>query len=177
MTGDTNSSNFPLANAYQSTLAGANCGSGIPCSNAFITKLDPTGTALVYSTYLGGNGSFFKGFGDIGNGIAVDALGNAYVAGASASDNFPMLNPLPDISGCPCPNFVAKLSPAGALLYSTPLAADTDVRSIVVDASGSAYVTGEADSDAFPTTDGAFQTHLKGSTAGFFTKIGDQAAP
>src|SRR5437016_993446 len=61
-------------------------------------------------------------------------------------------------------------------LYSTPLAADTDIRRIVVDSSGSAYITGEADSDDFPTTDGAFQTSLKGGD-GFIAKIADQAEP
>ena len=72
---------------------------------------------------------------------------------------------------------MAKLSPAGALVYSTPIGLDTDIRRIVVDSSGSAYITGEADSEDFPTTDGAFQTDLKGSSAGFITKIADQAAP
>ena len=72
---------------------------------------------------------------------------------------------------------MAKLSPAGALLYSTPLAADTDIRRIVVDSLGSAYITGEADSDDFPTSDDAFQTSLKGDSDGFITKITEEAAP
>jgi hypothetical protein len=72
---------------------------------------------------------------------------------------------------------VAKLSPAGGLLYSTPLGTDTDIRRIVVDSSGSVYITGEADSDDFPTTDGAFQTSLKGDSDGYITKITEEAAP
>jgi hypothetical protein len=58
VTGSTNSSNFPVLNPVQSAFAGANCGSGVICSNAFIAKINPTGSALVYSTYLGGDGSF-----------------------------------------------------------------------------------------------------------------------
>jgi len=181
VTGSTNSSNFPVLNPFQNAMAGGKCGSGgavTTCSNAFIAKLNPTGSALVYSTYLGGDGSFVEdSTGDNGVGIAVDSMGNAYVVGASGSSNFPTVNPLDDISGCPCPNFLAKLSPAGELLYSTPLAADTDIRRVVVDSSGSAYITGEADSDDFPTTDGAFQTSLKGDSDGFITKISDQGEP
>ena len=181
MTGSTNSSNFPVLNPVQNALAAGKCGpegAVSTCSNAFIAKLNPTGSALVYSTYLGGDGSFVAdSTGDAGHGIAVDSMGNAYVVGDSGSSNFPTQSPLEDISGCPCPNFVAKLSPAGALLYSTPLGSDTNVRRIVVDSSGSAYITGEADSEDFPTTDGAFQTSLKGKSDGFITKIAEQGEP
>jgi hypothetical protein len=181
VTGSTNSSNFPVLNPFQSAFGGGKCGSGASattCSNAFIAKLNPAGSALVYSTYLGGDGSFVQdGTGDAGAGIAVDSSGNAYAVGSSGSSNFPTLNALDDISGCPCPNFVAKLSPAGALLYSTPLGSDTDVRRVVVDSSGSAYVTGEADSEDFPATDGAFQTSLKGDSDGYIAKITEAAAP
>jgi hypothetical protein len=181
VTGSTNSSNFPVLNPIQNAFAGGKCGSGASattCSNAFIAKLNPTGSALVYSTYLGGDGSFVAdSTGDAGAGIAVDSMGNAYVVGDSGSSNFPTLSPLDDVSGCPCPNFVAKLSPAGALLYSTPLGSDTDIRRIVVDSSGSVYITGEADSEDFPTTDGAFQTSLKGDSDGYITKLADEAAP
>lgn len=180
VTGNTNSANFPVANALQRTFAGVTCGSGataVPCSNAFITKLDPTGASLVYSTYLGGDGVSLPGGGDGGSDIATDSLGNAYVVGASSSKNFPTMSALDGITGCPCPNFIAKLSPAGVLLYSTPLGPDTDIRSVVVDNKGNAYITGEADSEDFPTTDGAFQTKLTGSSAGYFTKLADQTAP
>src|SRR5207247_7975893 len=80
VTGGTGSSNFPTANAFQSTLRNA--------LNAFVTKLNASGSALVYSSYLGGSG------GDIGNGIAVDSTGNAYVVGTTNSTDFPTSGPL-----------------------------------------------------------------------------------
>ena len=82
VTGTTASTNFPTANPLQATLGG----SGV--DNAFVAKLNPAGSALVYSTYLGGSVD------DFGNGIAVDTSGNAYVTGGTASTNFPTANPL-----------------------------------------------------------------------------------
>ena len=75
VTGDTRSTNFPTTlGAFQTAVGGF---------DAFVTKLNPTGSALVYSTYLGGSGV------DDGHGIAVDAVGNAYVTGTTTSPNFP----------------------------------------------------------------------------------------
>lgn len=81
VTGRTSSTNFPTANALQATNAGS--------YDAFICKVNPTGSAFVYSTYLGG-GSF-----DVGNGIALDSAGNAYVVGDSYSGDFPVVNQIP----------------------------------------------------------------------------------
>jgi len=79
VTGVTTSTNFPTtADAFQTASA-----DGAAAGDAFATKLDPSGSALVYSTYLGG------GSGDQGCGIAVDANGNAYVTGSTTSTNFP----------------------------------------------------------------------------------------
>ena len=80
ITGFTASSNFPTKGPVQPSNAGGD--------DVFVTKLNPTGTALVYSTYLGGSNS------DVGNGIAVDSAGNAYVTGSTTSANFPTTSPL-----------------------------------------------------------------------------------
>jgi hypothetical protein len=81
VTGYTGSTNFPTAaGAFQTSLAGY--------YNAFVTELNPSGSALVYSTYLGGSG-VYPGYGDTGSGIAVDSAGNAYVTGYTYSSNFP----------------------------------------------------------------------------------------
>ncbi len=161
VTGYTVSANFPTVNPLQSAAAGGTCGtplSRFACADVFVTKLNPAGSALVYSTYLGGNGD------EGGNGVAVDAGGNAYVTGFTGSANFPTVNPVQrSFSGGACPiaingpchdAFVAKLNPSGAaLVYSTYLGgSDEDSgRAIAVDASGNAYVAGATYSSNFPT--------------------------
>jgi Beta-propeller repeat len=165
VTGYTSSTNFPTANALQSTLAGGN--------NAFITKINPTGSALVYSTYLGGNDS------DGGNGIAVDASGNAYVTGITSSTNFPIINAVQSSYGAGFSDaFVTKLNPSGsALVYSTYLGGSptADVGGgIAVDGWGNAYVTGYTGSTIFPTTAGSFQPTYAGEGDAFVTKIASE---
>ena len=110
VTGVTYSQNFPAKNPLQPSLAGT--------GNAFVTKINPTGNALVYSTYLGGSVS------DIGRGIAVDVNGNAYVTGETNSPNFPhyfgqTLNGGTDA-------FVSKISPSGSLVFSSLLGGTND---------------------------------------------------
>src|SRR5205807_5925096 len=108
--GNTFSSNFPTtAGAFQTTLGGAN--------DAFVTKLNAAGSALLYSTYLGGSGE------DPGQGITVDASGNAYVTGATTSSNFPTTPGAFQTTLVGEEDaFVSKLNAAGsALLYSTYL--------------------------------------------------------
>jgi hypothetical protein len=148
VTGETPSSNFPTKNPLQP----ANDGGG----EAFVTKIDPSGSALVYSTYLGGSGA------EVGRGIAVDSAGNAYVSGFTNSTDFPTKNPLQANNGGGSNDaFVAKITLAGsALVYSTYLGGNGDDKgtAIAVDNSGDAYVTGVAGSSNFPTTSGAFQT-------------------
>jgi hypothetical protein len=168
VTGQTTSANFPTtANSFQPAFGG-----GITYGDAFVTKLNPTGTALVYSTYLGGNAS------DGGRGIAVDVDGNAYVTGTTASRNFPTtLGAFQTTFGGQDPNFgfgdvfVTKINPDGsALVYSTFLGgsgADYGL-GIAVDASGHAHVTGWTTSINFPTTLGAVQA-IPGGT--FVTKL------
>ncbi|MBI4491031.1 MAG: SBBP repeat-containing protein, partial [Deltaproteobacteria bacterium] len=133
VTGYTDSVNFPTLNAVQGPQGG---------TDAFVTKVSPNGSALLYSTYLGGSGN------DVGSGIAVDSAGNAYVTGSTDSTNFPTSLALQFDQGA-TDAFVTKLSPNGsALLYSTYLggAANDAGHGIAVDSTGNAYVTGYTDS-------------------------------
>jgi hypothetical protein len=167
--GGTTSTNFPVTEgAFQTTShAAANAG------NAFVTKLNPTGTALVYSTYLGGSG------GDTANAITVDTAGNAYVAGQTYSTDFPVTPGAFQTMNKAAANgdanaFAAKLNPTGtALVYSTylggsgvsaftPYSGDKG-NAIAVDAPGDAYVAGETYSTDFPVTPGAYQTTNNGA--------------
>ena len=163
VTGWTASSNFPTtAGAIQTTFGGG-------YDDAFVSKLNATGSALIYSTYLGG-GSY-----DEGHSIAVDALGSAYVTGFSYSSNFPTTVGAFQVAlGGYDDAFVSKLNPAGsALIYSTYLGGGRydDGRGIAVDASGSAYVTGFSYSSNFPTTAGALQAKSGGGYDAFVSKL------
>jgi hypothetical protein len=164
ITGSTGSTDFPMTpGAFQPTLAGQ--------ADAFVTKLDLTGSTLVYSTYLGGSGT------DEGRGIAVDGTGNAYVAGRTDSEDFPTTTGTgPPGSG---DAFVTKLDPTGSgLVYSTYLGGhlqDAGV-GIAVDVFEDAYVTGITDG-SFPTTPGAFQTTFGGNRDAFVAKITEAEAP
>ncbi len=156
VTGYTTSTNFPTTSgAFQTTHA-----SDGNKNDAFVTKLNSTGTALVYSTYLGGTVN------DYGYGIALDSSGNAYVTGYTTSSNFPTTTgAFQTTNGGGGDAFVTKLNPSGtALVYSTYLGgtgADYGL-GIAVDVAGNAYVTGSTISTNFPTTSGAFQTSLNG---------------
>jgi hypothetical protein len=160
--GMTNSANFPVLNAAQPTYGGGLCtqpGQTNPCFDAFITKLNPAGTALVYSTYLGGNrdeGFFFHDMGD----IAVDRSGYAYITGYTESANFPTLNAIQTVRRGVVDAYVTKLSPDGAsFVYSTYLGGYPGDRGshIAADVAGNAYVVGFTAADDFPTTPGSFQ--------------------
>jgi hypothetical protein len=147
VTGDTCSTDFPTTpGAFQTRYGGD--GGGCTFGDAFVTKLNPTGSALVYSTYLGGN-SYDTGF-----AIAMDSSGNAYVTGFTDSTNFPTMNPLQGSNAGLGDAFVTKLNPTGsALVYSTYLGgSDGDSgQGIAVDNSEDAYVTGSTASINFPT--------------------------
>ena len=151
--GYTSSTNFPTANPVQPAHAGG-------FEDAFVAKIAADGSALVYSTYLGGSG------GDFGKGIAVDGKGNAYIAGETRSMDFPTANPLQPASGGLSDAFVAKIAADGsALVYSTYLggSGSDDGRGIGVDAEGSAYATGETISFDFPTANPLQPAHGGGS--------------
>ncbi|MGH7813011.1 MAG: SBBP repeat-containing protein [Candidatus Binataceae bacterium] len=167
VTGEAESTDFPITSGAFQIVGGG---------NTFVTEIKPDGMALVYSTYLGGTG------GDAGYGIAVDSAGNAYVTGATASIDFPVtprafqiVNNAAGNSGLNA--FVTKLAANGSgLIYSTYLGGSGgplgDAGSgIAIDSTGSAYVTGQTDSTDFPTTSGAFQTTMRGSSGAFVTKL------
>jgi hypothetical protein len=162
VTGVTRATNFPTANPIQATCTIISIG----CSSAFVTKLNATGTALVYSTYLSPNSQ--------GNGIAVDSSGNASVTGWTQSTEFPNVSPLPiTLSPANQYAFVTKLNAAGtALLYSTLLSGSNAIpgsggvngdegNAIAADSAGNTYVTGQTDSTSFPVTPTALQSGLK----------------
>jgi hypothetical protein len=145
--GETQSTDFPLVNAFQTSQKGA--------ASGFVTKLDPTGQKILYSTLLGGNDNNFA------DAIAVDSAGNAYVSGLTSSKDFPTKNAFQPHYGGQGPSFiygdgfVTKLDPSGQIVYSTFLGGhyDEEARAIAVDATGAAYVTGNTDSADFPVKD------------------------
>jgi uncharacterized protein (TIGR03437 family) len=139
VTGATTSPDFNTANPLQNTYGGGDF-------DAFVAKLNPSGTALAYSTYLGG------AINDNGNAIAVDNGGNAYITGVTSSLNFPRQNPLQNENRGGNDAFVTKLNASGStLLYSTYLGGGNDDRGagIVVDSIGTAYLTGATASPDF----------------------------
>lgn len=114
--------------------------------DVFIAEINPTGSALVYSTYLGG------GVYDEGDHIAVDSSGNAYVTRTAYSNNLPTMKPLQPADGGASDAIVTEINPTGsALVYSTYLggSANDDGHGIAVDTSGNAFVTGATASTNF----------------------------
>jgi Beta-propeller repeat len=168
VTGTTSSTDFPTVNAFQTVFGGT--------LDAFVAKLNATGSALVYSTYLGGgSGGGSSGGSDVALGVAVDLIGNAYVTGYTGSTDFPTVNPLQPIFGGSGDAFVAKINAAGtALIYSTYLggtSVDPEIGSgIAVDSVGNAYITGTTGSTDFPTVN-AFQAGFGGNLDAFVAKL------
>ncbi len=156
---------FPVQDALQASSGGGN--------DAFVAKLTPAGSALTYSTFLGGTGE------EVGRGIALDAAGSAYVTGTTTSVDFPTRAPFQAVFGGGYYDvFVTKLSPTGAgLVYSTFLGGSGYETSggIAVDSAGSAYVSGGTSSSDFPTR-GAFQSGLAGSDDAFVSKLSPTGA-
>ncbi len=160
ITGQTYSTDFPTEGAYQSTLQGGD-------RDAFVTKLNSSGNALVYSTYLGG--SIYEH----GKSIALDKFGNVYIAGITYSSDFPVKNAYQRYKSGNEEGFVTKLNSAGnALVYSTYLGGrNADMCwDIALDSAGNAYITGHTTSNDFPTK-GAYQATYQGGTDAFVTKL------
>ncbi len=158
ITGLTASTDFPVLNAYQSTKGGI-----ATKQNAFLTKLNATGSAFIYSTYLGGSvGSSPDG----GNGVAVNVVGNAYVTGVVSSSDFPTQSPLPaSVGGTNGGIFLAKFTPSGGLVYSTRLGCLTNGNGdgVALDGAGNAFLTGATGNcTTFPTVN-----PLPGQSSGF----------
>ncbi|MBM3175863.1 MAG: hypothetical protein FJZ93_09130, partial [Chloroflexi bacterium] len=168
VSGVTSSTNFPTTpNAFQSAHGGT--------SDAFVAKLSANGSALEYSTYLGGSGN------DPSADIAVDSTGCAYVVGLTSSTNFPVQNPIQVYRGN-IDIFVTKFSASGsAVIYSTYLGgggydgfaggALLMFGGIAVDPQGCAYITGFTVSADFPTTPNAYQPTIAGSRDVFVSKL------
>jgi len=140
VTGYTSSTAFP-------TTPGALKTSNISYQTAFVAKLNASGTALVYSTYLGGSGQMNGGTHDAGAAIAVDSVGNAYVVGSTTSPDFPLTPGAFETTSTSIftgAGFVTKLNPSGsAAIYSTLIGGTTvSATGIALDVSGNAYVSG-----------------------------------
>jgi hypothetical protein len=152
LTGLTNSTDFPQVNPITGACVGT-CGTGLG-QDAFVTKIDAAGDALVYSSLLGGSSN------DDGFAIAVDSSRNAYLTGETSSTDFPQVNPIPGacLGTCgtgsfPQDAFVTEVNAAGnALVYSSYLAgsAFTFGAGIAADSAGNAYVVGLTQSADFP---------------------------
>lgn len=165
--GSTSSYNFPTTpGAFQTAQVKSGGCSGpephfnLPCSSAFITKITPSGNALVYSTYLGGD--LFN----YAEAIAVDAQGQVYVVGSTDARNFPVTTDAWQRTRRGSRNaFITKLNASGTgLIYSTYLGGSNldwayDVK---IDEAGQAYVCGATNSSDFPVTSGAAQTVFNG---------------
>jgi hypothetical protein len=163
--GKTNSADFPVLDAMQPVIAGD--------YDAFVAKFDPAG-ALVLCTFIGGSGE------DLASSVAVDSMGNIYVAGHTKSNDFPTLNAMQPAFGGgeqTGDGFVAKLNAEGtAFIYSTYVGgSEADrVEAMAVDVHGSAYLTGSTGGAGFPTRD-AWQTHFGGGASdAFATKLGPE---
>ncbi|HXA00004.1 MAG TPA: SBBP repeat-containing protein [Candidatus Dormibacteraeota bacterium] len=166
--GGTSSTDFPLKNPLQSALNPSLCGAApntFRCGSGFISKLNPAGNSLIYSTYFGGTGTG----GEAVRTVAVDAQENVYLVGITTATDFPVTSGAysTQYTAGTCPGFacregfVAKLAPSGsALIYSTYLGApgDSVAETATVDGLGQVYVTGTTSSTSFPTTPGTFQT-------------------
>jgi PKD repeat protein len=159
VTGTTTSTEFPILNALQ----GSNAGN----QDAFLVKIAAGGNSIIFSTYLGGSGI------DSGNAIAIDPSGNVYVCGSTTSTNFRTAFPLQAANAGGTDAFVAKFTPDGGVLtYGTYLGGvgNDSANSIISDSSGNAYIAGSTASANFPLV-ASFQTQLNGASDAFVTKI------
>ena len=188
VTGSTSSSDFPVLNAYQSTLAGS--------QDAFLVKFPADGSSIVYSTYLGGSNLTDLGgtTTQIGNSVSVDSAGEAVIAGVTAARNFPIANAYQSsvstdqFGDWGLYGFLTKFAAdGGSLVYSTYVSGsilntssctgcfpDSEPLSVATDALGNAYITGLTTTTDFPVTSGAFAPTFPGSglsDVGFVSKV------
>lgn len=168
VTGETNSTDFPIVNAVQNSYSGT-----FPQFDAFLSKLTPDGSGLLYSTYLGSSGD------DRGFDVAVDGNGNAYVTGKAGGAGFPLLNPMQaNFGGGASDAFVSKFSPQGGLIFSTFLggAGADEGHHLAFDATGNVFIDGQTASTNFPLLN-ALQTNYGGGTSdAFITKMSGDGA-
>ncbi|MFL6133445.1 MAG: SBBP repeat-containing protein, partial [Nocardioidaceae bacterium] len=185
--GSTGSTDFPRVRAFQNTMRGKHCGPppGEPCRQAFLTKLNPDGKTVSYSTYLGGKEH------DDAYGVAVDESGRAHVTGSTQSPDFPTRNafePALDNHACTsdlpeelCDDgFVTKFDSSGQeLVYSTYLAGRAEDQGLTIDVTkkDQALVGGRTDSRDFPVSTGAAQPTFGGYIDGFAMKLRPGGSP
>ncbi|HUP14789.1 MAG TPA: SBBP repeat-containing protein [Acidimicrobiia bacterium] len=167
--GRTDSDDLPTVNASQASFGG-----GI---DAFVAKLTPNGSGLVYSTYLGGSGDEAGSSVDFlatrEGAVTVDATGNALITSFTNSTDFPTLNPLQSTLKGGLDVFVTKLDPSGSPIFSTYLGGSSGevAGGIAVDSQGDVYLNGGTSSSDFPVTAGAFQTVYAGASDAFVAKL------
>ena len=171
LTGSTRSPDFPTATPLQIGNDGCTTvNNTVTCSSdVFVTKVSPAGTDLVYSTYLGGSNA------DIGQAIAVDGAGNAYITGYTFSANFPIQSAFQSALAGGADAFLTELDSTGSsLLFSTFLGGSGQERAfgLVLDGTGDIFLTGDTQSANFPTTSNAFQSQYKGGGDAFVCKVG-----
>lgn len=169
VTGETFSSDFPTTpGAFDTNFNGGNCGFYI-CPDAFVAQLNPDGTGLAFSTFLGGSGD------DHSRAIALDEAGNAYVTGSTGSEDFPTTTDAFDMSyNGDQDTFATRLNSVGSVVvYSTFMgdSGDDYCAAIALDEAGSAYMTGITFSSDFPTTVGAFDPSFNGNGDAFVAKL------
>ncbi len=160
LTGSTQSHDFPTMNPLQLGNDGV--------SNVFVSEVNPTGTALVYSTYLGGSSS------DYGTALALDGSGNVYISGYTYSTDFPTQNAFQSVLAGGSDAFITELTPGNiALVFSTFLGGNSIDRvfSMSLDVSGSIYLAGDTQSTNFPVTSSAFQSVNHGLADAFVSKL------
>jgi uncharacterized protein (TIGR03437 family) len=180
ITGITNASDFPVLSGFQTsitnpyTCVGGDYGliltTGVSCGDAFVTKLASTGDRLFYSSYLGGSNT------EVGDAIAVDAVGNAYVAGQTASSDFPLRGtPLLQTSLRGATDaFVSQISADGrTLMYSTFFggSGNDSIYGMVLDPAGNMILGGGTQSADLAVSSGAYSRSLQGVESGFVAKI------
>ena len=157
---------FPLVNPFQSTHGG-----GTVITDAFVTKINAAGNAIVYSTYLGGNNL------DAAYSITVDSNGSAYVVGDTNSTNFPVANALRSTLSGPNDGFITRLSAAGnTLLYSTYIGGSSGdfARAIALDSNQNMYVGGYTFSNDLPNP--VAGSSYAGNADGFVMKVSANGA-
>ena len=174
--GATQSVDFPITKGAFQTMVVMPPNPFFTFSHGFVTKLNNTGSALIYSTYLSGS------TGSSITGLAVDPAGDAFVTGSTGSPDFPTTPGAFQTSapaGAQTRGFVSKLNTTGsALVYSTLLAGEKTVvpNAIAIDAAANAYITGATDSQQFPSTLNSYQPALRGGASAFITKVNPSGA-
>ena len=165
--GFTAATDFPLINAYDNTLGTTCCG----YPDAFVTKFNPDGSTVLFSTYFGGSST------DIATAMVIDSSGNVIIAGNTSSADLSTKLAYQAAYRGGQDGFVAKFGPTGTFLYGTYLGginADS-INAVAVDSLGNIFVAGETSSSDFPKTN-PYQTTLKGASDGFLTKIAADGA-